>query len=1064
MFRPGRSAGRAAIPGSAQLRSMARAGGVIAGIVALMCISPPRLSAQSTGRITGVVTDSASGRPVGNVQVLIVGTRIGSSTDAQGRYTITGAPAGTRTVEARRIGYRAGRVPNVNIQDGATATVDIRIIAVPLTLQAVVTTGVTDPTSGTRVPFTVGRVEVENIPVPSTNAIESIQGKVAAVTIVPSGQPGSGTNIMLRSPTSINKSNAPLIVVDGVVQSTAFGAATADLEAIDIESVEIIKGAAAASLYGSRAQSGVIQITTKRGSNLASGSTRFTARSEWGNNELAGQIDWARYHYYATNASGGYVNAQGRDTTRVGRVARPAYQRFQDVAYSDPVYDQVDRFFDPGQFSKNSFNIAQNMGRTNWFLSLVNTREDGVVLGSGEYNQNDARLNLDHLANAALSFAFSGYHSRSDRNELYGDTFFDLINQAPDINLLLPDPDGTPFAYQLDHEGREENPLYVLATEDDRRKRARTQGSLQAKFTPLRWLTFDGSLSYDRSDRRTDFFLDQGIKTEGFALGGLGEIAQTTGTTSAMGGAISANLLGYWRGFTMRSTMRAVVESEENEVTTAEGSDFSTPGVRSLNNAKTRFVSSNLEQVRARGYFISGGADYAGRYIADLLVRRDGSSLFGPEERWNTYYRFSGAYRLSEEPWWRWRSVNELKLRFSRGTAGGRPSFNDQYETFAFAAGGGVSKQNLGNRFLKPERTTETEMGVDAIWKDRYSIQVSRAETKSEDQLIQIPLPAFFGFSSQWQNAGTVKGNTIEGTLEAQVIQGSNLQWRVGLIADRSRHKITEFNRPCFQTQTIAFRCAGVSLGEMYGFRFIRSTAELPVAAAARASEFDVNDEGLLVWVGLDGSGQPKKYTQGETPTGGWGTSSPTIGNTTYGWGMPIKLRDSTGSDAVVRIGEGTPDFHWGVSNNVSWKSWDFYALVDANVGGHAYNQTNQRMYQWARSADVDQAGKPQELKKPIEYYVALYSANDPTDYFVEDASFVKVREVSLRYRITGRPLSWFSRFGATGASISLIGRNLMTFTNYKGYDPEVGGTLVRLDSFDYPRYRTFTGSIEFIF
>jgi hypothetical protein len=121
-------------------------------------------------------------------------------------------------------------------------------------------------------------------------------------------------------------------------------------------------------------------------------------------------------------------------------------------------------------------------------------------------------------------------------------------------------------------------------------------------------------------------------------------------------------------------------------------------------------------------------------------------------------------------------------------------------------------------------------------------------------------------------------------------------------------------------------------------------------------------------------------------------------------------------------------------------------------------------MYQWAKSADVDQTGKPQELKKPIEYYVALYSANSPTDYFVEDAGYVKLREVSLRYRVTGRPLSWLSRFGATGASISLIGRNLFTFTDYKGYDPEVGGTLVRIDSFDYPRYRTFTGSIEFIF
>jgi hypothetical protein len=141
---------------------------------------------------------------------------------------------------------------------------------------------------------------------------------------------------------------------------------------------------------------------------------------------------------------------------------------------------------------------------------------------------------------------------------------------------------------------------------------------------------------------------------------------------------------------------------------------------------------------------------------------------------------------------------------------------------------------------------------------------------------------------------------------------------------------------------------------------------------------------------------------------------------------------------------------------------------VDAQVGGQAYNQTNQRMYQYGRSADVDQTGKSQELKKPVDYYVALYAANDPTDYFVEDAGFVKVRELSVRYRLDDRWLAPLSRFGARGATFSLIGRNLMTWTPYSGYDPEVSGAsrpaTVRLDSFDYPRYRTITGSVTLDF
>src|SRR5688572_18621111 len=234
---------------------------------------PASAHAQATGRITGTVTDSALGRGLSGAQVTVVGTRLRAETDEQGRYAINGVAAGTYTLEARRIGYRRGGAANVSVSEGGTATADIMMITAPLTLEAVVTTGVVDPTSGTRVPFTVARVDAANAPVPATNALETIQGKVAGVTMVPKGQAGGGTNILLRTPTSINKSNAPIIVVDGMIQSTSFDAATADLEAMNIESIEVVKGAAAASLYGSRAQAGVIQIRTRRGDNETEGPT-----------------------------------------------------------------------------------------------------------------------------------------------------------------------------------------------------------------------------------------------------------------------------------------------------------------------------------------------------------------------------------------------------------------------------------------------------------------------------------------------------------------------------------------------------------------------------------------------------------------------------------------------------------------------------------------------------------------------------------------------------------------------------------------------------------------------
>jgi hypothetical protein len=140
------------------------------------------------------------------------------------------------------------------------------------------------------------------------------------------------------------------------------------------------------------------------------------------------------------------------------------------------------------------------------------------------------------------------------------------------------------------------------------------------------------------------------------------------------------------------------------------------------------------------------------------------------------------------------------------------------------------------------------------------------------------------------------------------------------------------------------------------------------------------------------------------------------------------------------------------------------FMLWDAQVGGDVYNQTRQRMYQYARHTDVDQAGKPQELKKTTDYYVALYAAASPTDWFVEDASFIKLRELSLKYRLPRSFNVALARLGAEQASLSLIGRNLLTFTRFSGYDPEVGSVLNRIDSFDYPRYRTLTGSVEIIF
>ncbi len=1007
---------------------------------------------QERGSIRGRVIDAATGAPLPATQVSIPGTAFGTLTSPDGAYLIAGVPAGLYTVQARRIGYADARRENVAVTDGASVSVDFDLRITALSLDEVVVTGVADPTSARRVPFTVGRVGGENLQVPPADAVSSIQGKIAGVSSTTPAQPGGGVNIVLRTPTSINRSNTPLIVVDGVILASTFGRSSTDLSSLDIESIEVVKGAAAASLYGSRAANGVIQIRTRRGTGLDTEGTRVTVRTELGVNQLNRRINLSAHHHYLTNAQGQYVDNDGDVVAREARVPRPASERFLDVPYADPVYDHIDQFFDPGQFMVNSVTLARSSDATNFFASFGNHQIGGVVLDHGGYGRNDLRLNLDHRLGANLQFSFSGYHMRSERQELPDETFRQLVQQAPDVDLLRRDPDGTRYIFEPDPQGVTPNPLYELVTSRDDENRARTLASTDLRWSPVGWVSIDGNLSYDRSDRLTSFYFPRGRNTN-VASWQDGVVHRGNGLTTALNGSVSTQFRGSWRDLSTRLTLRALTEKEDYEFFSARSSGLTVEGVPDLNAGTIQTVSGSTQEIAAQGYFALTNFDYRGRYIADALVRRDGSSLFGPEERWHTYYRGSAAWRMAEEPWWTFDAIDEFKLRYSVGTAGGRPSYGDRFETYSFTDGGGLVKQTLGNRFLKPERATEHEMGLDAIIRNRVSVQLSHARVRTEDQLIAIPLPAGFGFSSQWQNAGTVEGRTWEATVEAGVIQRPGLQWTLGMVADRSRHEITEFNRRCFRTGTGSafFRCEGETLGTMYGTRFLRSAAELPEGTPA--NQFQTNDDGLLVWVGEGGNWRNHQ----------WGTNASGLG-ASYGWGLPILAVDETGSSAVSRIGDSNPNFNWGLSSNVQWGNLSLYTLMNAQVGGEVYNRTNQRMYQYFDSGDTDQAGRPEELKKTTDYYTVLYASNLINEWFVEPADYMKLREVSLRFRVPQGGLDRLGRVGIDGLTLFVIGRNLFTWSAYSGYDPEVGTPLQRIDDFVYPQFRTLTTGLEIRF
>ena len=1029
-------------------------------LLSLLLASP--LSAQSNGSIQGTVRGEDN-QPLEGALVAIDALRLTALTNANGRYVLQNVPAGNHTVTVQTLGFTSQTRENVAVTAGQPTVADFQMRTQVLNLGEIVVTGVTEATVRAKLPFTVAKVTSENMPVRPTAALASVQGKVAGVNMVQGSQPGSGTDIVLRTPTSINRTNSPLIVVDGAILTES----SVDISSLDIESIEIVKGAAAASLYGSRAAAGVVQIRTARGSQIAEGRTRFTVRSEFGSNSIMKPIDWSRRHNLQLTAAGtAFANAAGRDTTRADAVGTPFL--FQDQPYPGPTYDHIDAFFDPGRYITNSVSLGFNGGNTSWLATASQHHTAGILVGNDGYRRYDFRTNLDHRLRNDLAVSLSAFHMRGKQEDPFGDAFFDLIHQSPDINLREPDPDGTPYAFQPDPAGIRANPLYRIATQEHWDHRTRTLGSIDLRYNPVAWLGFVANGSYDRSDRNSEDYVPRGVKTPESPTGGIGSADRSSAMTTGINASAGMTFARDFGALQWRSSARMLIEREDNESISAGADDAAVGGIPDLDAFLTLSNGSSVSSVRSRGYYLTADLDYADKYIFSGLVRRDGSSLFGAEERWHNYYRASGAYRMSAEEWWPLvNTINEFKLYYSRGTAGGRPGFSDRFEVFGLGASG-LTLATLGNIFLKPEKTTENEVGVDVVAFERVSLNVAYARQRTVDELVEVPLPSLFGFGSQWQNAGTIEGSTIEGTLEARLIETSNVRWSITAIADRSRNRIDEYDRPC-HFDGIGRRCAGAQLGEMYTQKLWRSVDDLPAVHANSLDQFQVNDDGLLVPVGAGRTWRDGTTGCADiaplTRAGCWGKNI-VIDGVTYAWGMPRPVIDpNTGATAVLLTGDANPDANWGLSSQLRLGRFNIYALVGGQIGGDIYNSTKQRMYQYTRNREIDQDGKSEETKKPTTYYTGpLYNGNNRNDWFIEDGTYTKLREASIRYGITPRQLPVLDRLGLQNVNLSLVGRNLFIITGYSGYDPEVGGVLNRIDSFEFPTYRTITFSVDIEF
>lgn len=1084
------------------LGSLTRSVVASAFIVLFMVLIIPAPAEAQQAIIEGTVTSALTGQPLPGANVMIRGTTIGTATNADGFYRMTLPLAQVtgeeETLVASFVGYRS-RTATLTLT-AATHTVNFDLAEDVLGLEDVVVTGVLGATFKERLPFTVdivSRTELEQAP--HTSAEQAIRGRVPGALIVKgSGQPGTAASVQLRGATSINfsgRTNAPLYIVDGVI----LAASSVDVDALEIETIEIVKGAAAASLYGARAAAGVISINTRRGADMALDQSRITFRNEIGANELQSyDSNVAQSHAFRVNANNQYVDADGN---MVENWEDPGSTRIVDVSHSPatilgpggevlkqgtaqafavnrfPRYqNHLERYFDPGLFLTNTVTVQQRTANTNFLASLSNHREAGVLWGNDGYERQTVRLNLDHRIQENLTLSLSSSYANSWRDDIasFPRPFFGIAFMAPDADLERPNPDGQPYNIQPDPVTIEENPLYTIFFNESEHTRTRVMGSGALRWAPTDWFNAEANFSYDRSNRKWSRYWPLGFKTINATQYNVGTLQKDDAFDEAINASITANFTHNFGLLATRTQLRYLLESSEYQWLEVGGNTFAVPEIPTFGNlSNIDTPSSGLQLVRGEGYYFITGLDYDGRYILDFLVRRDGSSLFGPDERWHNYYRISAAYRMAQEAWWPLQDVNEFKVRYSLGTAGGRPSFSAQYETYSVSAGR-IVKGTLGNRELKPEFSTEQEMGLEVGLFDRFLLDLTYANTVTEDQILPIPLPGVFGFGSQWQNAGTLESNTFEASFRAYLIQQRDMRLSATLLYDRTRQEITKFDRPAYRTgpglqaSDVFYMREGEEYGAIYGFLWISGTNQLPADLQQYADYFDVNDDGYLVAVG-----QGRSFKDGwvEDANGNlvhrfWGTSVVLPSGHSFGWGMPIRYTEEDGNQ-FVRIGKVVPDYSLSLATNFQYKNLTLYALFDGQFGGDIYSQTRAWGIRENKAPEVDQRDKPRENWKPLTYYASLYAANQSSSHFVEKGDYVKLRELSVRYsfdRAQLRPLfgGWVNRI-----TLGVIGRNLLTFTDYSGFDPEVGAgaaTLFRFDAFAYPNYRTYTAIVEIEF
>jgi TonB-linked SusC/RagA family outer membrane protein len=1053
---------------------------LLAGALCALGMLPAIAAAQNapggqagTGIITGRVTDAGNRAPLPGVTVLVIGTQRGTLTTADGTFRIVGVPAGAAQVRAQRIGFAAVVRP-VTVTAGGTATVEFALAAAAVQLDAVVTSATGETQRARETGNAVSTIDSSRLNTAvNANFAQTLAAKAPGVNISQgSGTTGSGSRIRIRGSNSVNLSNEPLLIIDGVRinnnPQSSTGAAIGvggqtisrvnDINPEDIENIEVIKGPAAAALYGTAASNGVIQVTTKRG---RPGTARWNTFAEYGvlNDPYEYPSNFANVGTFAntptaTNPATTVQKAGCTIELQVRPLTQGGCTNGQVLSFNPlETYKPYENGF------RNQYGLSVSGGRegATYYVGGDFEREQGLV-DPNNLKRANFRVNLDAAVNDKVTLALrTGYLSSrqglpQNENNGFGYLSAGLLGKAGDCSpsgaASSPFICGTGATADTISYGYFSTLPRTFFAINARQNIEKFTGGLTANYQPLTWLrgTFTGGLDaiarLDRGLLPSNVITTQGqANLQGFATDLRAQEFTYTGTGSLIA------TYPIREGLEATSSLGGQYIRESLFTTFATGANL-LAGSRSLRGASAqKDVDNRNEEIVTIGGFGEQRFAYRDRLFLSAALRADDNSAFGQGADLVYYPSTSLSYVISEEPFFpKIESLGQLRLRTAYGKSGQRPGFR-QAETFfspvAVATAPGSEQPaaiigGTGNPTLRPEISREYEFGFDAgFFGERLGINFTTYNKRTNEALVSVPLaPSLALTASQFRNLGATSNRGAELGINATAFdtRPAKLDLTVSYSTNRNRLEDIGVNALGEPLPAIVFNNAtqrhqeGYALGGYWG-RTIKSFE-------------DKDANGIISRTGCRAYG-----AQGVAPTT---QDEPTceivLSDTAEYLGSPLPTRELSVNPALTLF-----------------KNVRLQALVDYRGGYRLWNQSREfRCFNFQQCQDIVDPTTPVGDQAKV-----IARALNSSAGYIEDASFTRLREVSVTFTA---PEQFARRLRTAGLSLTVGGQNLATWSDYTGFDPEVQAgasavnTFTSVDFFSQAPVRRFNTRLNVTF